>query len=319
MNVLITGSSGFIGQHLSQKLRDSSWEIFTTCRGKIEPKNKQVLSLDLLDEKFDLTGINTVFHLAGKAHALSEIVQDDEEYAQINTEGTRKLLEAAQNAGVERFIFFSSVKATEDSEFIQNEQNHKTAKSVYGLSKWNAEELVLNGGYVPHPVVIRPAMVYGNTHKGNFPRMIQAINKGYFPPVPEVKNQRSMVHVNDVIQAALLAAENPKAARQIYIVTDSTPYSTRQLYDWIRLALGKPPSSKDIPLSLLNTLGKMGDKIGNIRGKRFLFDSDALEKLLGSAYYSATKIETELGFKAQQHLQDALPEIIQYLQENAHL
>lgn len=64
---------------------------------------------------------------------------------------------------------------------------------------------------------------------------------------------------------------------------------------------------------LLKLMAKLGDAIGQLRGRRFMFDSDAMDKLVGSAWYSSEKIQRELGVVAQRRLQDALPEIIAQL------
>jgi nucleoside-diphosphate-sugar epimerase len=157
-------------------------------------------------------------------------------------------------------------------------------------------------------------MIYGNTEKGNLPRMIKAIKRGFFPPLPEVHNHRSMVHVDDLVQATLLAAQNPQTAGACYIVTDGQAYSTRQLYEWICAALGKRVLPMTIPLPLLKGLAKIGDKIGHTRGRQFMFDSAILEKITSSAWYSSVKIESELGFKPQRNLHEALPEIVRYLE-----
>jgi nucleoside-diphosphate-sugar epimerase len=140
--------------------------------------------------------------------------------------------------------------------------------------------------------------------------MIETVAKGQFPPIPEFGNQRSMVHVEDVIQAAVLAAERPEAIGQTYIVTDGQPYSTRELYEWICHTLKKPIPGWRIPKIVLYGLGKIGDTIGKLRGRRFMFDSDTLKKLTGSSWYSSQKIEQELGFRAHYHLRESLPDII---------
>lgn len=312
--VLLTGSNGFIGQVLSQRLQESAINVKNLVRNNaIEMPNKIFLDLTKHWEINPCEGVDTVFHLAGKAHALAEVSQDSLEYQQINTQATQKLLEAAQQAGVKQFIFFSSVKAVGDSELIQNETSQLPADTPYGQSKYAAEHLVLQGGYVPHPVVIRPCMVYGNSKKGNLPKMINALVRGFFPPLPEVHNHRSMVHVEDVVQAALLVAKTPKSAGQIYIVSDGQDYSSRQLYELICKALNKPVSRFSMPLLALNFLAKLGDLIGKLLARRFIFDSDTQQKLLGSARYSSKKIENELGFKAKYSLQQSLPEIVRYL------
>ena len=313
--ILVTGSDGFIGKVLSKTLEANGFDVQRAVRiKKTEALNQIVLDLTKKWSLNPCEGIDTVFHLAGKAHALSEKVQDDEEYHRVNAEGTRKLLVAAQQAGVQRFIYFSSVKAVGDSELMQDEMSDLVADTPYGRSKYTAEQWVLNGNYIPHPVVIRPCMVYGNSVKGNLPKMISAIARGRFPPLPEVNNIRSMVHVKDVVAAALLVAQTPKSTKKIYIISDGQMNSSRQLYELICQALEKPVAKFTIPLSVLKALARIGDLMGCLSFKRFIFDSKVKQKLLGSAYYSSAKIERELGFEVQYSLQITLPEMVAYLQ-----
>jgi nucleoside-diphosphate-sugar epimerase len=262
----------------------------------------------------DLRDVSCVFHLAGKAHALDQTRQDAEEYFSLNTAGTRKLLESCRAAGVRRFVFFSSVKAMgEGGAEAQDESAECRPETPYGASKREAECLVLEGGYVPEPVVLRLSMVYGPTRRGNLPRMIESIARRRFPPLPETGGRRSMVHVSDVVEAALLAAQHPRAAGQTYIVTDGLEYSTRQIHDWICNALGRSPPEWTMPLAALKLVAKLGDGIGALRHRRFAFDSDALDKLLGSSLYSSTKIGQELGFQPQRDLRSAVLEMVAYL------
>ncbi|MCK9607877.1 MAG: NAD-dependent epimerase/dehydratase family protein [Methylomonas sp.] len=314
--VVVSGAGGFIGANLCASLQQAGYQVRQLNHRQLN-EDKRSYVMDLANDPCPsdlLQDVHAVFHLAGKAHALAENQQDEAEYYDINTEGTRKLLEAAKHADVQRFVYFSSVKAVGDCDDQPMDESVQTpADTPYGRSKFAAEQLVLHGGYVPHPVVIRPSMVYGNTEKGNLPRMIQAIRRGVFPPLPETNNRRSMVHVEDVVQAALLAAEMPQAAGQIYIVTDDNAYSTRQIYDWIRAALGKSPQNWQIPMNLLTVLAKTGDTIGHLIGRRFPFDSDALDKLTGSAWYSSAKIQRELGFRPRHSLQTSLADMVHFL------
>lgn len=314
--ILITGPNGFIGSHLYSRLNGNQYKLRTLSRFPYTLCSDHWIT-DLATENCPeglCAGIDTIFHLAGKAHALAENQQDEAEYRLINTEGTRKLLEAARQAGVKRFVFFSSVKAVGECDLQPMDESVTIpADTSYGQSKYEAEQLVLHGGYVPHPVVIRPCMVYGNSDKGNLPLMIKAIHKGLFPPLPELHNRRSMVHVEDVVSAALLAAENPAAAGQVYIVSDGQSYSTRQLYDWIRAGLGKPFLNWAIPFTMLRLLAKIGDGIGWLSRRRFVFDGAALQKLTASAWYSSAKFERELGFHPQQSLRQSLPDIVRFL------
>ncbi len=311
---LVTGAAGFIGRQLCRQLQTQGIHVKAFLRIPAEPGPWQDSAAGDIAEPIAsnvMADMDTVFHLAGKAHALSETRQDEKEYFDINTEGTRQLLEAAQQASVRRFVFFSSVKAMhEGGSDCLNETFSCHPETPYGKSKLAAERLVLAGNYVPEPVVLRLPMVYGPAMKGNLPRMIEAVRKGRFPPIPEFGNKRSMVHVEDVIQAALLAATQPEAIGQTYIVTHPQPCSTRELYEWICEAVNRPVPGWRIPEIALRGLAKMGDAIGRWRGRRFIFDSDALAKLAGSAWYSSQKMENELGFQAQHPLRESLADII---------
>ncbi|MGR8929080.1 MAG: NAD-dependent epimerase/dehydratase family protein [Gammaproteobacteria bacterium] len=315
--ILVTGANGFVGSHLCESLRQAGYKIRTlTHRAPLA--NQDNFQMELSKERCPpglFANVDTVFHLAGKAHTVAESEREKFEYHQINTEGTRKLLEGAKLAGVKCFVFFSSVKAVgEIDEQPMDETLNVPASTPYGQSKCEAERLVLHGNYVPCPIVIRPSMIYGNAKKGNLSRMIKAIRLGLFPPLPELNNRRSMVHVDDVVSAAMLAATKPEAAGQIYILTDGLTYSTQQIYDWIRNALGKPQACWTIPIGALVVLAKVGDVIGKLIRRRFVFDSAALQKLAGSAWYSSAKIERELGFKPVHTLPQSLPDIVRFLE-----
>lgn len=313
---LVTGASGFIGDQLCRALRAGGGHVAATVNpGQQGPWDTAVAWRIGSGQAVRFPEVDAVFHLAGKAHALSETGQDDEAYFRINTEGTRQALEAARAAGIRRFVLFSSVKAMgEGGPDCLDETAPCHPETAYGRSKLAAERLVLEGGYVPEPVVLRLSMVYGNSEKGNLPRMIRAVAQGRFPPLPDTGNRRSMVHAADVVHAAMLAAERPEACGQVYIVTDGTPYSTRQIHAWICEGLGRSVPSRSIPLAMLHVLARIGDGVGRLRGRRFVFDSDALDKLVGSACYRSHKIERELDFVPRQHLRESLPGIIRYLQ-----
>jgi len=315
MRTLVTGATGFIGQNLCRAL--SKKHVDFHVLGRKSPMFDAKFYTWNMQEVPDigcLYGIDTIFHLAGKTYPLAETRQDEAEYFHINTEGTHKLLEAARAAKVKRFVYFSSVKAMgEANNKYQDELAACHPETPYGQSKREAEQLILEGGYVAEPVVLRLSMVYGITPTGNLPRMIKAVHRGRFPSLPETGNKRSMVHVGDVVKAAILAAEKVEAASQTYIITDGIPYSTHQIYEWVCHALGKPVPSWHVPIGMLKLLARAGDGIGILRGRRFMFDSDALEKLFGSAWYSSEKIQRELGYKPAHDLRSTLPEMIEHL------
>ena len=322
--ILVTGACGFIGRQLSRKLAAMGCQVRGVDLRRDSSAGIDVWPADITAQSLDpkvFEDIDAVFHLAGKVHALSEARQDEGEYFRINTEGTRHVLEGARKCGVRRVVFFSTVKAmSRDGEGggrgnreegrPLTEEDRIEPDTPYGRSKLAAEELVLHGGYAPEPVVLRLCMVYGPGAKGNMLKMLAAVSRHCFPPIPEASNRRSMVHVQDVLQAAILASEHPRAAGQVFIVSDGCAYSTRQVYELMCQALGRRPAGWSIPLSCLRALGWAGDAVGRLRGRRFMLDSDALEKLIGNAWFSSRKIEGMLGFKPAWNLASALPEMV---------
>jgi UDP-glucose 4-epimerase len=325
MRILVTGATGFIGRHLVARLRQDGYVVRalthdpgwpTTCPEGIESVVGDVCDAQAM--KTVAAGCDVVFHLAGKAHSLSEARGDEEVYRAINADGTRHVLEGAAAGGARCFVLFSSVKAMgEEAPECLDETREARPATAYGRSKLAAEHLVLDYGKRSglHVVCLRLPLVYGPGGKGNLDRMIVAIDWGIFPPLPELGNRRSMVHISNVVEAALLAATSPAANGNCYIVTDARAYSTRKLYEMICRDLGKQVPQWHTPLVMLKVLGRVGDMIGHIRGRRFLFDSDALEKLIGSAWYSCEKISRELGYRPSVAFEDALPELIAWYRE----
>jgi nucleoside-diphosphate-sugar epimerase len=118
-----------------------------------------------------------------------------------------------------------------------------------------------------------------------------------------------MVHVDDAVQAMLLAAVKEQADGQVYIVTDGRAYSTRELYVMIAANLGKRLPRWTVPLWAVSWAAWIGDGLLRL-GVPVPLDSAALRKLLGSAWYSSDKIRDELGFLPRYELPQALPEII---------
>jgi len=318
--ILVTGASGFIGRHLVERLAGDGCAVRALVHASKSawdpPAGVEVVQGDVQNPqamKAAASGCETVYHLAGKSHALTEVRGDEEAYRAINTGGTRHVLEGAVAGGAKAFVLFSSVKAMgEGGSRCLDEAFNGHPETPYGRSKLEAERVALEIGRRTglHVTCLRLPLVYGPGNKGNLFRMIAAIDSGVFPPLPELGNRRSMVHVADVAQAALLAAETPAAKGQCYIVTDGRAYSTRELYALICRSLGKAVPSWHVPTSVLKGLAVMGDAIGMLARKRFVFDSDALDKLIGSAWYSSEKISRELGYKPACRFEESLPEMI---------
>ncbi len=166
--------------------------------------------------------------------------------------------------------------------------------------------------------VLRLPMVYGIDGEGNIVRMIDAMARRRFPPWPRIENRRSAVHLDDAVEAALLAARNPIAAGQVYLVTDGEAYSTRWLYERILAALGRPQPGWTLPLPVLQAAAVLGSAAERLTGRAMPLTRTGLGKLIGNAWYSAEKIRRELSFKPRRSLETEVPRMVfSYLQAGA--
>ncbi len=253
------------------------------------------------------TDIDTLFHLAGKAHALSEIPgTTDSEYDKINYHATLSLLDQCKTNNVRSFVLFSTVKVfgefTDKDCFDQSSPANPV--TPYAASKFHSEEALITGGYVAHPVCLRLSMVYGPDSKGNLDRMIAAIKTGWFPPLQNIKNRRSMVHVDDVISIAYLSSLSDIAKGKRYIVSDGVYYSTGQIYSRICKALKRKILPFSIPIFILRILAFWGDIYGFLFRRRFPLNSDSLRKLTTSECHDSTTTMRELEYNIKNNLLD---------------
>ena len=313
---LVTGAGGFIGAALCARLQRQGHRVRALLRRPAIGPWDEAMVCDLGAEMLPpglMDGVDGVFHLAGIAHVQDIAGIPDAVYRRVNVDATAALLDAAVAAGVRGFVYFSSVKAVADpGERCVDEAWDAWPEDAYGRSKREAEELVLAAGreHGLHVCNLRPCLVYGPGVKGNLARMLDAIERGRFPPLPELGNRRSMVGLDDLLNAAQAAMDAPAAEGGTYIVSDGAPCSTRALYLSIREALGQGVPAWTLPRWVLRAGAAAGDLMGMLLARPMPLDSSALRRLAGSACYRSEKIYRQLGWQPRQTLADALPLII---------
>ena len=295
LNVLVTGATGFVGQHLIEYLKLDGYNIKAISR-KLIPSVDTVICDFLKDDIPDnaLKGIDIVFHLAGYAHDLKSESGIEQTYQKINVNVTADLLSLSVKHNVKKFIFVSSVKAGGVSRQgkCATEKSLSEPDGVYGKTKREAELKVLEAGrkFDIHVSILRPALIYGPKVKGNLQLMMQGIKKGWFPPLPEIGNRRSMIHVDDIVRALLFLSNNKKSNGEVFIATDGRVYSSRNIYEIMCHVLDKNIPNWSVPRLLFNAIARLSS------GFKYKID-----KLLGDECYSSKKLQS-LGFKAQKQL-----------------
>lgn len=317
---LVTGANGAIGWHLCRRLSEAGWRVIgLSSRAAGEGPWQRYLACDLTAPgaaaaaERELAGerIEVVWHLAAKAHALAEWHADPAEYARVNVGGTRAALAIARGVGARRIVLASSIKAMgEGGGTVLDEATACAPATPYGRSKLESEQIVLAARGVIEPVVLRFCMVYGARGHGNMGRMLEAVERGRFPPFPETGNRRSFVFVEDAVQACVLAGVAKTAAGEIFLVTDGRQYSTRELFLAMRATLGRAAPRVTPPLWLFRLAARAGDICAWLLRRRVPLDSETLAKLTDSSAYSSGRFTRRLGYAPQWPLARGLGEMV---------
>ena len=292
---LITGSTGFIGSRLFALLKTIECDVRLLARSKVNNYETVVCNLGKgRIPRHTLESIDTVFHLAGFAHDMQDSRKVKNLYHTVNVEATVELARLAVESGVKRFVFVSSIKAggLPLSEHCASESDQNDPEGIYGDTKREAELKLLKIGKESgmHVSIIRPSLVYGPNVKGNLQLMLLGVKKGWFPPLPETGNKRSMIHVDDLVRAILLVSDDDRANGEIFIATDGDPHSSREIYNAMCSVLDKSIPKWSVPKFLFDMASLISPSI------KYKFN-----KLLGDEYYSSVKLEA-LGFKAKKTL-----------------
>ena len=198
--VLITGQGSYIGTAVERWLLK-------------DKDHYQVDTLDMQDETWrdtDFFQYDVVYHVAGIAHAdVGNVTEEQKQlYYKVNTDLTIEVAERARQAKVKQFIFMSSmiVYSGCKENFITSE-TEPCPLNFYGDSKWRADQKIQEMDAENFKVVVlRPPMIYGKGSKGNYPQLAKLASK--LPVFPIVKNQRSMLHIDNLCQFVKLMIDN---------------------------------------------------------------------------------------------------------------
>ena len=311
----ISGASGYIGRTLFLHLKRHN--ISCIGIGRKDMKEDGYVVCDLSERnslKILLKDVTCVVHCAGYAHAFQEHSSDLKEATwRVNYQGTKNLVEMAAINGVGKFINLSSVKAMgEPGLNCVDEDWFALPISEYGKSKKAAEDIVVkvctnnNMNYIN----LRLAMVYGKESSGNFYRMMQLVSRGFFPPIPETLNHRSLVHIDDVISAIMCVSVDNRASQNTFIVAGPDSPSGRNIFNQMRISLGLMPISFEIPKVFLLWVALLFEKIQVLSGRKMPFNKEVLDRLLESAWYSTKKIEATVNWYPKINLEAGLRKII---------
>ena len=292
---LVTGPDGFVGTEVCGALlrrnhlvRGAQWTA-----GPIRKGCESVIVGDInkntnWQSAFD--NVDTVVHLAARVHVMKDAADDPlSAFREVNVEGTRRLADCAAAAGVQHFIFVSSIKVNGEStdEKPFTEKDTPNPENPYSISKWEAEQLLreIEVRTRMSVTILRPPLIYGPGVKANFMKMIQFIEKGMPLPLGSVDNKRSLLGLGNFVDLICLCVEEEATKGETFVVSDGQDLSTPQLIKRIGKSLKKKPLLLPIPVSLLHRFGQMTGS-GKI-----------IERLTGSLTIDSYKVRSMLNWR----------------------
>jgi nucleoside-diphosphate-sugar epimerase len=295
MKFMISGAGGFVGKALCAELLRRGQSVNAAVRsGNSLIENAEVIIIGAIDGETNwadaLRDVDVVIHLAARVHVMRENATDPlAEFLKVNLHGTSNLARQAASSGVKRFIYVSSIKVNgEQTSATQSftELDEPSPQDFYSISKWQAEQalwcIAQETGL--EIVVVRPPLVYGPGVKGNFAQMLAVIAKRFPLPLASVYNRRSLIYVENLVDALIVCATHPVAAGQTYLVSDCEDISTPDLLRQLGEAMECPAHILPFPSSWLLMLGILFGK------------SDQVERLLGSLQVDSGKIRRDLNW-----------------------
>ncbi|PAV24879.1 UDP-glucose 4-epimerase [Tamilnaduibacter salinus] len=309
-NVILTGGSGFIGRRLLDVMsrhwsRDNVIEVSRSGRNSGENSNHCVQWDSLQEELGLLADANVIIHLAGLAHVLKDAASDAfAEYYQVNVERTLELAKIGVEAGVQRFVYVSSIKVNgeqtlPDSPFHADDV--PAPEDAYGQSKMEAEEALKALGRETgmEIVIIRPVLVYGPGVKGNFRALLSWVKKGLPLPLASVDNRRSFVAIDNLVDLLVTCVDHPAAANQTFLVSDGEDLSTPDLLRRLASTYGQRGRLFPFPVGVLRWMAALAGKRG------------AMKRLTGSLQVDMTKTQELLDWTPPVSVDDALKAVVQ--------
>jgi UDP-glucose 4-epimerase len=302
--ILITGSNGFLGSYILREYPRLEVRLIDRNSNKHPEYDFFQFSIDRSTSYVEaLKGIKTVIHCAARVHVMNDGCYDTLSlYREVNTAGTINFARQAFESGVKRFIFISSIKVNgestlNDKPFTANDL--RKPEDFYGQSKAEAEDQLVKLAKETgvEVVIIRPTLVYGPGVKANFASLLKLVSKGLPLPFGCIKhNKRSLISVKNLVDLIVTCIDHPKAANQVFLVSDDHDVSTASMVKHMSRALGKSNRLLPVPLWCYRLVGK-------ITGK-----TDVVNRLLGSLQVDISHTKETLGWNPPQTLEEGFKE-----------
>jgi nucleoside-diphosphate-sugar epimerase len=313
--VLVTGSNGFIGRHLIERLPGCGFEVRRLIRsGTVGPAAGCVRGDYESGAGLSaaVAGVDIVLHLAGVTKALR---RDD--YYSGNVRAAESL--ARVSGAVPRFVHVSSLAAIGPSEGAGDvtEDTEPHPVSEYGRSKLAGEQAVRR--LLPQAVVVRPPVVYG-PHDTDVFEMLRSVSRGLDLRIGRIERWFSAIYVDDLVEGIIAAARCPAASGKAYFLTHAEPVSWTAFTATAARLLHRQPRRIVLPRGAAMAAGSIAEAWSRACGKPGILSRDKVREAAFPRWTcSAERARRELGFNAPTSLEQGLAKTLAWYREQKWL
>ncbi|XP_036998347.2 short-chain dehydrogenase/reductase family 42E member 1 [Artibeus jamaicensis] len=345
-SVLITGGGGYFGFRLGCALNQKGvhvilFDISTpaqTIPEGIKFIHGDIRHLSDIERAFQNVDVTCVFHIAsygmsGREQLNQNLIEE------VNVGGTDNILQACRQRGVPRLVYTSTFNVVFGGQVIRNgdeslpylplhlhPDHYSRTKSIAEKKVLEANGISLENNGVLRTCALRPAGIYGPGEQRHLPRIVSYIERGLFKFVyGDPKSLVEFVHVDNLVQAHILAAEALKADKgyiasgQPYFISDGRPVNNFEFFRPLVEGLGYPFPSIRLPLTIIYYFAFLTEMAHFILGQLYNFQPfltrTEVYKTGVTHYFSLEKAKKELGYKAQPF---DLQEVVKWFQARGH-
>lgn len=330
---LVTGGTGLLGSHIVEHLRNSGRAVRALVRtgahtNWLRAQGAELVEGDVTDPaSLDRAceGVQCIYHAAARVGDWGPW----SDFVRVTIDGSRNLFDAAERAGVPRFIHISSISVyghVNQKGLVVDETASLGVKvhhwSYYTRAKVIAEEELWRrhraGGKVKY-TVIRPSWLYGPRDRATLARLVRLVRDGKAKLLGDGDNRLNVVHAGNVAEACILAADNPAAVGQAYNCSNDGQLTQREYFDLIARTIGAPTVTKRVPFKIAYRAAFVLECFGHLfrRPTPPMITRYAVWLMGRDTFFSAEKARKELGWKSTIPYREGIPAAIRWYEENS--
>lgn len=327
---LVTGATGLLGSHIVEQLRLRERPVRVLVRKGSDTNWLKTQNVEFVEGELNdpaslakaCEGVKVIYHSAARVGDWGPW----EEFVKFTIQGTRNLAEAAEKAGVQRFLHISSISSYghPDGEGLVIDETaplgtnlHKW--SYYSRAKVEAEQMLWDmhkAGQIKL-TVIKPSWLYGPRDRATIFRLARMLRQKKTRILGDGLNRLNVVYAGNVAEGCVLAAESPQAVGQAYNLCNDGEMRQKEWMNLLASELGAPPVTRHVPYKVAYNLAFVLECIGHaLKLKKPPMITRYAVWLMGRrCYFSAEKARRELGWKSTVSYAEGVKKTIAWLRE----